>query len=82
MTIEQIVDCSADELEKMSNDELLKHFQQYLIVTRPDQAPKPSSHSVMKKPAFTPQQLKAQEVAKKLGIELPLFPDSLTKKRK
>lgn len=36
MTIEQIVNCSADELEKMSDEELLKHFDQYLNVTRPE----------------------------------------------
>lgn len=36
MTIEQIVECSAEQLEKMSDEELLEHFKKYLDVTRPE----------------------------------------------
>lgn len=36
MTIEEILECSAAQLEAMSDDALLKHFQQYLDVTRPE----------------------------------------------
>ena len=36
MTIEQLLDCSAEQLEKMKDEELLKHFQKYLNVTRPE----------------------------------------------
>ena len=36
MTIEELLECDADTLTKMSDEELLKHFQQYLCVTRPE----------------------------------------------
>ncbi len=36
MTIEEVLECSASQLEAMSDAELLKHFQQYLDVTRPE----------------------------------------------
>lgn len=38
MTIEQLLECDAETLEKMSDEELLKYFQKYLNVTRPEQA--------------------------------------------
>lgn len=38
MTIEQLLDCSAEQLEKMSDAQLLEHFQKYLNVTRPEKA--------------------------------------------
>lgn len=36
MNLEQLLDCSADELEKMTDAELLEHFKPYLTVTRPE----------------------------------------------
>lgn len=38
MTLEQILDCDADKLEKMSDTELLEHFRPFLCVTRPEQS--------------------------------------------
>ena len=40
MTITELCDCSAEQLKKMTDAELLQHFQQYLIVTRPELAPR------------------------------------------
>lgn len=41
MTLEQLLDCSADVLEKMTDTELLAHFEPFLKVTRPELAEKP-----------------------------------------
>jgi hypothetical protein len=65
MTIEQILQCSADQLEAMSNEELDKHFQQYYPVTRPEK--------VMKGKAPAPPDPKmerAAELLKQIGIDV------------
>lgn len=41
MTIEQLLDCSADELEKMTDAQLNEYFSPFFQVTRPELAPKP-----------------------------------------
>ncbi len=41
MQLEQLLDCSADKLEAMSDAELLAHFEPFLKVTRPELAEKP-----------------------------------------
>lgn len=41
MTLETLLNCSADELEKLTEEELLKHFEPYLKITRPELAEKP-----------------------------------------
>lgn len=40
MTIEELCECDAATLEKMTDAELLTHFQKYLNVTRPEKAAK------------------------------------------
>lgn len=40
MTLEEICECDAETLRRMTDAELLKHFEQYLIVTRPELAAK------------------------------------------
>ena len=46
MTLEELIEMDADALSKMSDDELKKHFDQYLDVTRPErQKAKPSNSS-------------------------------------
>lgn len=43
MTIEQLLEIDdPDYLDKMTNAELLSHFERYLKVTRPDLAEKPT----------------------------------------
>lgn len=36
MTIEELCECSADELEKMSDEQLLSYFKEHLTNTRPE----------------------------------------------
>ena len=68
MTIEQLRNCSAGELQAMSRDQLLEYFKPYLHITRPEQAEKPG-----KKPAFKKQQFDAANMLlKNLGIDFKL----------
>ena len=45
MTLEQLLEMDAETLAKMSDDELKKHFEPMLAVTRPDRAPKRTSNN-------------------------------------
>jgi hypothetical protein len=38
MTIEQLRECSAADLEKMTDEQLLEYFKPYLTATRPELA--------------------------------------------
>lgn len=38
MTIEQIIGCTADELDKMTEQQKMAYFAPYLDVTRPERA--------------------------------------------
>ncbi len=40
MSLEEICECDAATLKKMTDIELLEHFKQYLTVTRPELAAK------------------------------------------
>ncbi len=40
MTLEDLCECDAETLKKMTDTELLEHFKQYLTVTRPELAAK------------------------------------------
>lgn len=46
MTIEKLLECSADELAKMTDAELLEHFKMYLPITRPELAEKPKTSNI------------------------------------
>jgi len=45
MTLEALLEMDADTLAKMSDEELKKHFEPMLNVTRPDRAPKRTGNS-------------------------------------
>ena len=77
MTLEQIIDCDAATLEKMTDQELLVHFQKYLNVTRPEQAIKPITGTTNKKPTINPQMLKGMNILKGLGVDVELFPSKI-----
>lgn len=74
MTIEELIDCDADRLEKMTDAELLEHLKQYLDVTRPERQPTRSKSN------YTPEQLnpklaQGMNLLKGLGVDIG---DSLT----
>lgn len=74
MTIEQILSDPEGhliDLEKMSDEELLKHFQKHLCVTRPELAPKKTS-SVIRQPELklSPQKQAALKELAASGVDL------------
>jgi hypothetical protein len=72
MTIETIVCCSADELERMTDAELLEHFKPYLNVTRPENNPR-AIQEQRKLQIINPQLAKGLALAKSLGIDVPTY---------
>jgi hypothetical protein len=82
MTIEELINCDASVLVGMSDEELLKHFEKYLPITRPEYAPK--KQTIEKKIAgLDPKLLQASAIGKSLGINIDLgLLASLQRKKK
>lgn len=78
MTIEELLECSAEQLEKMTDVELLKYFEPYLTVTRPDKAAlrnaiNKNTKSNMRKGMDRGAAIgRANKFAEQLGIDLGL----------
>ena len=73
MTIEQLLECSADELEKMTDKQLMDFFAPYLIYVKPDKT-KPKQETKLSRPTkyqptYNANIEKARAMAKQLGIE-------------
>jgi hypothetical protein len=67
MTIEQLLQCDASQLEVMSDATLVEHFKDYLDVTRPER------QSIARSPQvkmFDPQLNKGLQLCKELGIDV------------
>jgi hypothetical protein len=76
MTIEKLLQCSADQLEAMSDVELQKYFEPYLKFTRPELVEKPEAKE-HRRQSFNEEDYqkklkrdKARAMAKQLGIDL------------
>ena len=75
MTLEKLLECNASELEKMSNEELLKYFEPYLKFTRPELAVKPAIKNAAKfgkHESKSEKERLAMQIASQFGIELNL----------
>lgn len=72
MSIEELLECSAAQLQAMTDQELLEHFKPYLTVTRPEFAPRPKSTINAKVVATvnTKQFASKLEQLKALGIDI------------
>ena len=77
MTIEELLDLSADELEKMTDEELKVIFKPYETITRPELATKPEAGRAKRVSSLMPvnkaKQAKidrAFELAAAMGIKL------------
>lgn len=70
MTLEDLLDMSADKLEAMSDEELIAYCSPYFNVTRPELAPKPTSgiRPIQPSMSFKDKQDVAQ--LKELGIDV------------
>ena len=73
MTLDQLLECSADELEKMTDAQLLEHFKPFLDVTRPERARVAKSKTQHTPAVFmTPAKKKSLSVLAGLGIDIDL----------
>jgi len=78
MTINELLKCSAAELKLLTDEELKKHFEPMLKVTRPELAEKPKNTGKRVTIASAENALKnakkamAMKMAEELGIDLDL----------
>ena len=72
MTIEECLGFDAAKLEAMTDEELKKHFDHYLVITRPENAPK-AIQQEQRVLTLDPKFAAAQKIAAGLGIQLPTF---------
>jgi hypothetical protein len=72
MTIEEAIGMSAAQLEAMTDEDLKKHFDHYLVVTRPENAPK-AVQQTQRFLEVDPKMAQAARIAATLGIQLPVF---------
>lgn len=81
MTLDELLDCNAAKLEAMSDEELLKHFEPMLNITRPERASLAVVKQERELAKTNPKLLQGIKLAQELGIDLG---DSLlrTTKRK
>jgi hypothetical protein len=72
MTLESLLNSSADELEKLTTAELTAFFESAFKITRPELATKPEANKPRKIVDGTKQHKfdLAAQMAKQLGIEL------------
>lgn len=68
MTIQELLNCSADKLEAMSDEQLEEWFKPMFPVTRPD--PNRKSASAQGKKKHDPKLDEAVMLAKQFGIDL------------
>jgi hypothetical protein len=74
MTLSQLLECDADTLSKMSDAELLKHFEQYLPHTRPERARVAKPKTQPQPTAFvSPGKKRAMEALAGMGLDMSLF---------
>lgn len=77
MTIEQLLNKSADELEKMTEAELQGYFEPYLKFTRPDLAEKPKPNGTVRR--IEHRQIKNKDIVSGILGSLGLDLDDLRK---
>jgi len=72
MTIEEALGFDAAKLEAMTLEELKIHFDHYLLVTRPENAPRAIKQE-QRVLVLDPKFAAAQKLAATMGINLPTF---------
>jgi len=77
VTLTQLLDCSADQLEKLSDAELLKHFEPFLNVTRPERARTITPKKTEPAPYISPSKKRAMDALIAMGVD----PEFITKKK-
>lgn len=69
MKLEELTDCTAEQLEKMTDAELLEHFKPMLNVTRPDRA-RIYQPQKQEKLVMTPELQKKMDFLRDNGIDI------------
>ena len=71
MTLEELLNCSAEQLEAMSDEQLTRYFEPYFSITRPEQVTRArKAGAPVPKIAMTPEMMKKINAAAALGIDL------------
>jgi len=80
VTLEELLDCSADKLAAMSDAELEAHFAPMLNITRPELVAKEQANSGIMRPSRKQDisqtdeyKRKAAMLAERFGVKLPGF---------
>ena len=82
MKIEELLQCDAATLEKMTDTELLEHFKDVLHVTRPEQQPKRVTNVMQQVAKANPKVIAAMAIASSHGIKIDPSMFAPLKKRK
>lgn len=77
MTLEQLLDCSAEKLEAMTDAELNAYFEPYFKVTRPEQAARRVAVTVA---SVSPEMQQKLKLAASMGIDITALKKKLGKK--
>lgn len=77
MTLEELLDCSADKLQAMTNQELEDYFRPYFAVTRPECARRKPSSS---QPILSPDMQHKFKLAAEMGIDVASLKKKLGKR--
>ena len=73
MKIEELLECSAEQLQAMTDAQLLEHFKPYLNVTRPEFAPRPKAPTNRPVPVAETKQFAAKiQQLNALGLDLDI----------
>lgn len=82
MKLEELLDCSAAQLEAMTDAELLEHFKPFLNITRPELAPRPKTNTANE--LFSPEKMAEMKfkIAKLKAMGVDVDEKSILKKRK
>lgn len=70
MTLEELTSAPPEVLERMSDVELLKHFQQYLCVTRPELAERKVEKATIQPIYQSPGKKRALEMLAAEGVDM------------
>lgn len=68
MTLDELLECNADTLQKMSDEELVKYFEPYFNVTRPERITRATPST----PSVSPEMQQKLKLLASLGIDVKL----------
>ena len=81
MKIEELLHCSAAQLEAMTDQELLNHFKDLLPITRPEQAVR-TKHTTYTPEQLNPKLKQGMDLLKGMGIDIGNSLDPMKRSKK